>query len=622
MATLLFTTPNNAPTYLARLTPQLRGMSTDYILIRLGVSKMVSIRRPPPRGNLPATGYITGIVPYTDAQTDNGKYTVTITASDGEDSVSASFTWYITDTDRLTQPDDQVSEPSTVVSLQLQATDNSGATLTYGATGLPAGLSINPTTGLISGTITQNPAKLRTHTVTVSVTGGGSTDTQKFTWTVLSSSQAYVDIAINDTESTNDDFTANLQPIQALVTLHDPVPGEHQVQIVVPSGLSAILGGNLILSDGQSAEITVVPQQYSQVENDVVLVPMLDGIAVAQAKETNAEITVTQQVTNPDTPAAMTAAKIFRIPPRAFTTIFVTVTPAIPGNLLIAQVSGQSNTYGRTKFASTGGRQENTVSWKTGVGGNLYITGQASYQTQPGFAGNLIVQILNAKRIVEAESLGFSVAAIPIGVKMSNPKPVVGFDANQGHPLTAYNIQYGTSYLQTFISDSGAKFTVDLNIVTVREVVHPPVDTGFFVNKPPPMTGGWLPATLQERDYNVTGATNIPRNTPQGALMPLKEARDQTVKFLRKGIDAAMGQGTRSSTQDFVFADMRTGVTQTNPAEIKYSGFLIFQQIAIHNGEYIIYTTRKPIPVGMAKPGYINKGDTRPQPTSIVVPGQ
>ena len=31
-------------------SPRDWGMSTDYILIRLGVSRMVSIRRPPPRG--------------------------------------------------------------------------------------------------------------------------------------------------------------------------------------------------------------------------------------------------------------------------------------------------------------------------------------------------------------------------------------------------------------------------------------------------------------------------------------------------------------------------------------------------------------------------------------------
>ena len=51
MATLLFTTPQKCPHLLTRLTPQLRGMSTDYILIRLGVSKMVSIRRPHPGEN-------------------------------------------------------------------------------------------------------------------------------------------------------------------------------------------------------------------------------------------------------------------------------------------------------------------------------------------------------------------------------------------------------------------------------------------------------------------------------------------------------------------------------------------------------------------------------------------
>ncbi len=43
----------------------------------------------------------------------------------------------------------------TAASLQIHATDSaSGQTLTYSATGLPAGLSINSSTGLISGTPT------------------------------------------------------------------------------------------------------------------------------------------------------------------------------------------------------------------------------------------------------------------------------------------------------------------------------------------------------------------------------------------------------------------------------------------------------------------------------------
>ncbi len=55
----------------------------------------------------------------------------------------------------VTNPGNQTGTVGTAVSLQIHATDSaSGQTLTYSATGLPAGLSINSSTGLISGTPT------------------------------------------------------------------------------------------------------------------------------------------------------------------------------------------------------------------------------------------------------------------------------------------------------------------------------------------------------------------------------------------------------------------------------------------------------------------------------------
>ena len=58
------------------------------------------------------------------------------------------------DTVTVTNPGPQSSTVGTAVSLQIQATDSaSGQTLTYSATGLPAGLSIS-SSGLISGTPT------------------------------------------------------------------------------------------------------------------------------------------------------------------------------------------------------------------------------------------------------------------------------------------------------------------------------------------------------------------------------------------------------------------------------------------------------------------------------------
>ena len=70
----------------------------------------------------------------------------------------------------------------TAVSLQIHATDSaSGQTLTYAATGLPAGLSINSSSGLISGT----PTTAGSNSVTVTATDTtGAHGSASFTWTI------------------------------------------------------------------------------------------------------------------------------------------------------------------------------------------------------------------------------------------------------------------------------------------------------------------------------------------------------------------------------------------------------------------------------------------------------
>jgi hypothetical protein len=82
----------------------------------------------------------------------------------------------------VTNPGNQSSTVNTAASLQINATDSaSGQTLTYSASGLPAGLSINSSTGLISGT----PTTAATSTVTVTATDGtGATGSTTFSWTV------------------------------------------------------------------------------------------------------------------------------------------------------------------------------------------------------------------------------------------------------------------------------------------------------------------------------------------------------------------------------------------------------------------------------------------------------
>jgi hypothetical protein len=79
-------------------------------------------------------------------------------------------------------PGSQTSTAGTAASLQVGASDSaSGQTLTYSATGLPAGLSINSSTGLISGT----PTTAGTSNVTVTATDTtGAHGSASFSWTV------------------------------------------------------------------------------------------------------------------------------------------------------------------------------------------------------------------------------------------------------------------------------------------------------------------------------------------------------------------------------------------------------------------------------------------------------
>jgi hypothetical protein len=82
----------------------------------------------------------------------------------------------------VTSPGSQSGTVGQAVSLQIKASDSAvGATLTYKAAGLPAGLSINSATGLITGT----PTTAATSSVTVTVKDTtGASGSASFTWAV------------------------------------------------------------------------------------------------------------------------------------------------------------------------------------------------------------------------------------------------------------------------------------------------------------------------------------------------------------------------------------------------------------------------------------------------------
>ena len=126
------------------------------------------------------SGVITGTPTFAGAST------VTVTATDTTGAQgSASFSWTVTspNTVTVTSPGNQTTAAGTAVSLQTVASDTNSvpATLSYKATGLPSGLSINSSSGVISGSSTASG----TTNVTVTATDTtGAQGSASFAWTI------------------------------------------------------------------------------------------------------------------------------------------------------------------------------------------------------------------------------------------------------------------------------------------------------------------------------------------------------------------------------------------------------------------------------------------------------
>jgi subtilase family serine protease len=142
----------------------------------------------------PATGVISGTV------TTGGTSTVTVVATDAAGSMrGTSFTWTVVTPApppppppppppqpkvTITASSAQFGQVGAAAQLMIAAADSGGLTLTYTATGLPSGLTINPSTGVISGT----PRQASNASVTVSASDGhGGSASSAFNWTIAPS---------------------------------------------------------------------------------------------------------------------------------------------------------------------------------------------------------------------------------------------------------------------------------------------------------------------------------------------------------------------------------------------------------------------------------------------------
>jgi hypothetical protein len=612
----------------------------------------------------PTSGVIEGQVDYTAAEmVPGGQYTVVLGVDDGAGhTASTTFAWDISDTPLppwLGYPTMQDNKVGDAVDLALQAGDDDGSALSFSATGLPAGLAINPTTGVISGTTTT--AGDYTPTVTVTA-ANGLTANQTFTWDVAGTSGTAGQVLLwmygSPSRAGDIVFVNPSQAAPLLVTLENAGPGLHTVVLQVPSGRVSLSQWTLVLPDGGSETVMVQPEQESQAPDDTQVLAFLQapGKPAQQAGDNKLTVDkvdfVDKNIYHPDTPKAMLDQKIYRIPPtgakvKTAVTTEVQFTVAVKpggGEKVFLGIKGDSidppptGNPGAGKVYITdqaGARNETTralaadsTDWGNDTGAKTWVGWLWSpQQTNVGVGARIYLQLGNDD-IGYKQSNKFLVAAIPVGVQMSNAKPNPAEDLSGGKDPKVYKIGIGATYQVSYISDS--EDPEDLSAIEISEIVTP---VGATKEKPAgDATGVWKEWLADLAVSSFKPAIPPPDQGPykdahgyylpvpkeiDGTKITLEVAQMGTMDKARKDINnPALGPGTGDVNQYFVFTDARTGATDKAKAPlVAKSGFTVHFEVqktpdGKRNNFYTILVTKKPAKVGDAAPGVMAAADT------------
>ena len=159
----------------------------------------------------PNTNQINGTLNFTSA----GTHTVDLTVNDGVNPpVTETFTWTVNDTNQpptLTNPGLQTSNEGDTINLPLTATDPDGDPLTWTVNGLPPGLTFNPNTNQINGTL--NFTSAGTYPITITVDDNNNPQvTRNSVWLVINNNREPVIQQLPNTSVMTGD-PVSLQPI-------------------------------------------------------------------------------------------------------------------------------------------------------------------------------------------------------------------------------------------------------------------------------------------------------------------------------------------------------------------------------------------------------------------------
>jgi hypothetical protein len=152
----------------------------------------------------------------------------------------------------VTNPGAQSSFQSTSVTLAITAVDPDGDGLTFSAANLPPGLTINPSTGVLSGT----PTTLGAFTVVISAWDGSATGQASFSWSITSLLPTIATpVSPSGSISTTTpafSWTADGSAAYYALSVSDVSAGSPAITWYTPSGAGCPLGGTCTVAAPKS----------------------------------------------------------------------------------------------------------------------------------------------------------------------------------------------------------------------------------------------------------------------------------------------------------------------------------------------------------------------------------
>jgi hypothetical protein len=290
-----------------------------------------------------------------------GSNVLTVTARDAANNTATdvvTVTLTVNAAPTLAAVANQTSNVGQALALQLAGSDPEGTPLTYSATGLPAGLAINSTTGLISGT----PATAGTFTVNATVSDGSLTSSRSFTWTIVAAADTTAPTVTITGPTSAATYTASASTITLAGAASDNV-GVTQVSWVNSRGGSGTATGttnwsvgSVTLQGGVNVLTITARDAAGNTATDVITVTSTVNGAPTLAPVANQTSTfgqpVSLQLVGSDPEGAPLTYSASGLPPGLSlnaTTGVITGTPAVVGSdYMTARVSDGSLTASRT----------------------------------------------------------------------------------------------------------------------------------------------------------------------------------------------------------------------------------------------------------------------------------